>query len=80
MANLTVKDVPDRIHKELKDAARERGSSLNSYVVSLLQESVSERVRRRAMRERWPEFEKFLAGLPRFDDNASLIREDRLLR
>ncbi len=51
MANLTLKDVPDQIHADLKIAARSAGKSLNTYIISLLELSTDERWRRRTMRE-----------------------------
>ena len=77
MANLTVKDLPDAIYNQLKDAARSEGRSLNGYIVSLLQDSTDERNRRKLMREKRKQFRTFLASLPRMEDSTPLIREDR---
>lgn len=77
MANLTIKALPDTVHRDLKKAAQSQGRSLNSYVVSLLQTSVEERQRRRMMREGRGEFRRFLASLPRLSDSTRLLREDR---
>lgn len=77
MANLSIKDLPDPVHKELKSAARAHGQSLNGYIISLLELSVEERARRKMMRAGREEFRKFLATLPRMDDSTALIREDR---
>lgn len=77
MANLTIKDLPDTVHKQLKKAARSQGQSLNGYVISLLELSVEERARRRMMRAGREDFRKFLASLPRLNDSTALIREDR---
>ena len=77
MANLTIKDLPDRIHRELKNAARSQGRSLNGYLVSLLELSVEERFRRKMMRAGREEFRRFLSTLPRMSDSTALIREDR---
>ena len=77
MANVTVKDIPDRVHKELKDAARLQGRSLNGYIVSILEMAIEERNRRRMMREGRVEFRAFLASLPVLAESAELIREDR---
>ena len=77
MANLTIKDLPDIVHRELKRTARSQGRSLNSYIVSLLETSVDERQRRKMMREGREEFRRFLASLPRLSDSTRLLREDR---
>jgi hypothetical protein len=77
VSNLTIKDLPERIHKELKNAARSQGRSLNGYVVSLLELSVEERFRRKMMRAGREEFRKFLSNLPQMSDSTKLIREDR---
>ena len=77
MANITLKQVPENLHRQLKKAAREEGKSVNAYVISILQQSVDERRRRAIMRERRDEFRKFLATLPRLSDSTELLREDR---
>jgi plasmid stability protein len=77
MANITIKDLPDKVHKELKNAARSQGRSLNGYIVSILEMSVDERCRRQMMREGRAEFRAFLASLPAFTDSTEMIREDR---
>jgi hypothetical protein len=77
MANLSIKDVPDSVYSELKEAARTEGRSLNGYIVSLLKASTDERNRRKLMRSHRAAFRDFLASLPRLDDSAPLIREDR---
>jgi plasmid stability protein len=77
MANLTVKDLPDAVYNELKEAARSSGRSLNGYVVTVLKATVEERNRRKVMREGREQFRQFVAALPRMEDSTSLIREDR---
>lgn len=77
MANLSIKDVPDSVYSELKEAARAEGRSLNGYIVTLLKASTDERNRRKLMRESRAGFREFLASLPRLDDSTPLIREDR---
>ena len=77
MANLTLKDVPDAVRSQLKEAARAEGRSLNSYLVALLKASTDERNRRKLMREGRAEFRMFLSSLPRMEDSTPLIREDR---
>jgi len=75
--NVTIKDLPAATHAALKEAAKARGKSLNSYVISVLAENVEDEERRRGMRERWVEYQKFLATLPPLSDSTPLIREDR---
>ena len=77
MATITVKDLPDAVWDQLKEAARSEGRSLNNYVVSLLSASVDERERRKMMRAGRDEFRRFVASLPKMDDSTPLIREDR---
>ena len=77
MANLNIKDVPERLHKHLKRSAREHGRSLNSYVIQVLQLSEDERARRARMREGWNEYQKFMKSLPPMRNSASWIRKDR---
>ena len=77
LANLTIKDLPEDVHKELKKAARSQGRSLNSYIISLLELNVEERHRRKLMRQNREEFRKFMASLPGTGDSTELLREDR---
>ncbi len=77
MANLTLKDVPDQIHADLKIAARSAGKSLNAYIISLLELSTEERWRRRMMREQREPFRKFVETLPPMTDSTSMLRTDR---
>lgn len=77
MANLTIKNLPDRVREELRKAARSQGKSLNAYIIALLQDCVDERLRRRLMRQERPAFRKFLSSLPRLGDSSRLIHEDR---
>jgi plasmid stability protein len=37
MATLTIKDLPDRLHKQLKARALQHHRSLNSHVIALLE-------------------------------------------
>jgi hypothetical protein len=77
MRSIAIRGLPDDIHRELKKAARLQGKSLNDHVVTLLKAGVGESRRRRAMRERWPEFQKFIRSLPPVSDSTPLIRQDR---
>lgn len=77
MANLSVKDVPEPVYRQLKEAAQAEGRSLNSYLVSLLTADAEERNRRKRMRENRNDFRRFVESLPRMDDSTPLIREDR---
>jgi hypothetical protein len=79
MANLNVKDLPDSVYADLKEAAKAEGRSLNGYVVALLKASSEERNRRKRMRDGRAEFRAFLASIPKMDDSTALIREDREL-
>src|SRR5260370_12342359 len=46
MANLSLKDLPDTLHRRLKAAAKQHGRSLNSYIIQVLQTSEQDRLRR----------------------------------
>ena len=77
MANLSVKDLPDPVYRQLKAAAQAEGRSLNGYIVSLLKADAEERSRRHRMRQNRREFRRFVESLPHMDDSTPLIREDR---
>ena len=77
MANMTIKDIPDTVHKELRELAARQGRSLNSFVIQLLEEKAEDGVRRRRMRQSREAFRKFRESLPYMGDSTELIREDR---
>lgn len=77
MANLTIRDVPEKLHKQLKRTAKSQGRSLNSYVIGVLKLSQEEHARRQRMREGLKEFREFVKSLPYMGDSTPLIREDR---
>jgi plasmid stability protein len=77
MANLHIRDVPDKLHKQLKKAAKSQGRSLNSYVINVLKLSSEEHARRQRMRKGRKEFREFVKSLPYMGDSTPLIREDR---
>jgi plasmid stability protein len=41
MATLTVKEVPDRLHRQLKARALQQRRSLNSHIIALLEAATS---------------------------------------
>ena len=75
--NLTIKKLPEKVHRALKREAAECGRSLNAEAILALARSAEEIERRRKMRETRPDLERFVAGLPKLGSSAALIREDR---
>jgi plasmid stability protein len=77
--NLTIKNIPDKVHKILKQTAAERGRSLNAEVILALTEVANEAERRKRIRDSWDELERFRASMPKLRRGtiAKLIREDR---
>jgi hypothetical protein len=77
MAALHIKDLPQAVYSDLKEAAKAEGRSLNGYIVTLLKAISEERNRRKSMREGRAEYRAFLASLPPMGDSTALLREDR---
>jgi len=77
MPNLTIKNLPEAVHRELKHSAAAQGRSLNGHIVRLLELAASEAARRRRMRAQRQELEAFVGSLPRTPDSTLLIREER---
>jgi plasmid stability protein len=75
--NLTIKNIPEQVHKELKNLAAAKGRSLNTEVIGILSAEAAEQERRRQMRASRKDLERFVAGLPKLSSSAPLIREDR---
>jgi plasmid stability protein len=79
--NLTIKNIPEDVHKTLKRTAAARGRSLNAEVLRLLQEGAQLEERRERIKTTWDDFLKFRASMPKLrTSSARLIREDRETR
>ena len=74
--NITLKNVPDKVHKLLKRAAKEEGRSLNAHIIHKLEMEAAILERRRRLPEIIQELERFRKSRPRMDDSTPLIRED----
>ena len=75
--NITLKNVPDKIYREMKREAKQQGRSLNAQIIRALEADVAELERRRRLAELRKELDRFAASLPPLEDSAPLIREDR---
>jgi len=63
MANLNIRNVPDKLHKQLKKTAKSQGRSLNSHVIGVLKLSEEEHARRQRMREGAKEYREFMVAV-----------------
>jgi plasmid stability protein len=77
MANLTIKNVPEPLHRALKKLAEEEGRSLNAHIIYQLEVGLAETSRRRRMRSQREQFRALVDSLPAMPNSAELIREDR---
>lgn len=78
MANLSIRDLPDKIYRQLKKAADTEGRSLNGYIIHVLELDAAERARRERMRADRRELLKFVESLPDTKDlSTRLLRQDR---
>lgn len=77
MANLTIKNVPEPLHRALKKLAEEEGRSLNAHIIYQLESGLAEASRRRLMRSHREQFRALVDSLPAMSNSAELIREDR---
>jgi hypothetical protein len=75
--NLSIKNGPEDIYEEVKQAAAEQGRSLNAQIVQILAAEAAEASRRRRMRESRKKLERFVASLPKMSGSERLIRGDR---
>jgi hypothetical protein len=75
--NITLKNVPDKVYRTVKRAAKEQGRSLNAQIIQLLEAEAVESERRRKSRQWRAEFERFRKSLPPMDDSTALIRQER---
>jgi hypothetical protein len=75
--NITLKNVPDKVYRAVKRAAKEQGRSMNAQIIHALEAEVVELKRRKSAAEWRKELDRFAASLPPMDDSAPLIRQDR---
>ncbi len=77
MANLTIKNVPETLHRALKKLAEEEGRSLNAHIIYQLELGLADASRRRRMRSQREQFRTLVESLPAMSNSVELIREDR---
>lgn len=78
MANLTIKDLPDRLHKELKKLAEREGRSLNAQIIRTLQDGLALDERRRRLEAARRRLREMAPVIPRgAKSSLDLLREDR---
>jgi plasmid stability protein len=78
--NITLKNVPDKVYKAVKRAAKEQGRSLNAHIIHTLQAEVAE-VERRKHAAAWRKnVDQFRNSLPPQEDSTPLIRQERQRR
>jgi plasmid stability protein len=75
--NITVKNVPDSVHRVMKREAKRQRRSLNSEIIQALETEAAEAERRRQPSKGLRELEAFAASVPPQSDSAALIRADR---
>lgn len=75
--NVTLKNVPERIYREMKREAKQQGRSLNAQIIRALEADVAELEQRRRLAGVRKERDRFAASLPPLEDSAPLIRQDR---
>ncbi|MGP0074137.1 MAG: FitA-like ribbon-helix-helix domain-containing protein [Bryobacteraceae bacterium] len=78
--NITLKNVPVKVHRALKRAAKEQGRSLNAQIIQTLELEAAHLERRRKLPQLIEKLNRFAASLPPMDDSAPLIRQERQRR
>jgi hypothetical protein len=75
--NITLKNVPDKVYRTVKRAAKEQGRSLNAQIIQLLETEAAHLDRRKRLPELIKELDRFAASLGPMDDSTPLIRQER---
>jgi len=75
--NITLKNVPDKVYRVVKRAAKEQGRSLNAQIIHTLEAEAAELERRRKSRQWLADLERFRNSLPPQEDSTPLIRRER---
>lgn len=78
--NITLKNVPDKVYRTVKRAAKEQGRSLNAQIIQLLEAEAAQLERRKRLPELIKKLERFRKSLPPMDDSTPLIRQERQRR
>lgn len=78
--NITLKNVPDKVYRTVKRAAKEQGRSLNAQIIHTLAAEAALLERRRKLPELIKELDRFAKSLPPMDDSTPLIRQERQRR
>jgi hypothetical protein len=78
--NITLKNVPDKVYRAVKRAAKEQGRSLNAQIIQLLEAEAAQLERRKRLPELIKKLERFRKSLPPVDDSTPLIRQERQRR
>jgi plasmid stability protein len=81
MANLTVRNVPEKVYAEIQLDARRNRRSINAEIVSLLADKAEMNRRRRHAAKAMKKIDKIREEIarkhPNQPDSVDLIREDR---
>jgi plasmid stability protein len=81
MANLTVRDIPEKDYAELQQDAKQNRRSINAEVLSLLAGKAQMNRHRRHASKSMKRIDKLWKGIgqsyPNQPDSVDLIREDR---
>jgi hypothetical protein len=75
--NITLQNVPDKVYRTVKRAAKEQGRSLNAQIIQLLEAEAAHLERRKKPPELIKELDRFAASLPPMGDSTRLIRQER---
>jgi hypothetical protein len=78
--NITLKNVPDKVCRTVKRAAKEQGRSLNAQIIQLLEMEAAHLERRKKLPELIKKLDRFAASLGPMDDSTPLIRQERQRR
>ncbi len=81
MANLTVRNIPEKDYAELQQDAKQNRRSINAQILSLLADKAEMNRRRRHAAKAMRRIDKLWKGIgqnyPNQPDSTALIREDR---
>jgi hypothetical protein len=75
--NITLKNVPDKVYRTVKRAAKEQGRSLNAQIILALEAEAAEFERRKRAAKWRKEVERFRKSLQPMDDSTALLRQER---
>ena len=75
--NITIKNVPEKVHAEIKKLSANEGRSMNAQIIMLMQQEAALQAGRRKLKRLMPKLKKFADSVGPMEDSTAMIRAFR---